>query len=232
MGDELKTTPDGTFILINPRSNSLRKLLCERNVNIPKPLPRVVLYSSAYADIRNSRTAATRAIVDPPDDDDCTLFAAASTATPKKGKIRKLSLPEERTTSITFDVESRGEVLFKLTTLYPMNSNSTLWVLEDVDMVENMIEHLRSGTYDSDGGLYSKRDNTIPKGIWRKRGGYYVFRGKKQHFSAELDDAKANLAQQGETDNEDGADGDDDDEDENEGKDEHEDDGNADVHFE
>ena len=182
--DCVKDTDHGKFILLDAMSPSLRKLVIEKNENVPRPCPRNVITSNpAFQEIIAKRNKAQVDDLSAAGDTGCSLFGETE-ATPKKVKRRRPQRVVHTNESITFEVDSPGGP-YQVTAMRPLTKRSHPYILADEGMVEAVLKHMRSVEYtdNRDGnigpyisGINKNRNPTLQRGcgIWQFRNGFRV----------------------------------------------------------
>ncbi len=201
---EIEKRESGMYVLLNNYSQSLKKLVVENNPNVPKEKPRYFSLSlnEGYQELYKLRNEAQARDLRAEADDKCTLFGDVSA--PEDGrKKRKKSTSSSRDNlddCVTFDVVV-GDDTYSVTTLRPISSKAKVFIKADEENVAAVLALLRGRTFV--GTLYSARDASIPKGVWRRNEALVVNVGKNKTKTVRtIEDAQAMLAVHGDDDQE------------------------------
>jgi hypothetical protein len=167
-----------TFVLLDPTNYSLKKLIIEKNTNVPKPVPNnfTIVQKVGYQALLKARNEAHALELHHGSDPNsaCSLFSGVVSAQsdeiepPKQPKRLKkaakacIALEEV----LTVDVELDNTAQKIAITCLRSNAKARVYIKCDEINLTNAIVLLRAASYAK--STYRERDPTLGKGIWRR----------------------------------------------------------------
>ena len=111
---------------------------------------------------------------------------------PEKQKRKRAKADVPAPDYIAIDVVNGGESR-KVRVLRPISIRDTLYVEYDEDVIASVLTRIRDGPFEEE-GLYAKRDETRPSGVWKRKGHFVVASEGKFTRVKTLEEATAALS--------------------------------------